>query len=370
MRVLFVPVSAPRGSGEYTRALTLATALARRSPGAQLHFILSREAPYAQECPFPATLLPSSPTFHTREVSEVIRNFRPAVVVFDNAGRTAQLLAARASGARVVFISSRPRQRRRAFRLRWMRLLDEHWIAYPEFMAGSLTAIERLRLTLAGGPVVRFLDCVLPESGAAMPGVAAAQGSIPQEPFALVVAGGVSGHRRFQEAPRAMAEAAVRLARRDLPVVLVDAAAGAAPIPTDVNLSVLPRLGVGDLAGLIRRARLVVCNGGDTFVQVLASGRPCVAVALVPDQSRRLRRCARAGLALEARRDATEIEEAAVRLLQDEWARATQLAAIQQLGLVNGLDTALMSLAALAALAPPARSAARRPAPPSPRGSA
>ena len=67
----------------------------------------------------------------------VLENWRPQVVVFDNAGRTAQLRAAQRLGARIVFISARRRQRRKAFRLRWMRLLDEHWIAYPEFIAGS-----------------------------------------------------------------------------------------------------------------------------------------------------------------------------------------------------------------------------------------
>ena len=82
------------------------------------------------------------------------------MVVFDNAGRTAQLRAAHRSGARVVYISARARQRRKAFRFRWMRLIDEHWIAYPEFIAGSLTAIERLKLRLMGRPTVRYLDVI------------------------------------------------------------------------------------------------------------------------------------------------------------------------------------------------------------------
>ena len=83
------------------------------------------------------------------------------MVVFDNAGRTAQLRAAQRVGARVVYISSRPRQRSKAFRLRWMQLLDEHWIAYPQFIAGSLSALERLKLKLLRRPAVRYLDVIL-----------------------------------------------------------------------------------------------------------------------------------------------------------------------------------------------------------------
>ena len=93
-RVLFVPVSGARGMGEYARALALATAAARRLPQLQVHFIVSREAPYAADLPFPKTLIPASPTMHTAEVVEVIRTFRPTLVVFDNAGRTKQLQAA------------------------------------------------------------------------------------------------------------------------------------------------------------------------------------------------------------------------------------------------------------------------------------
>ena len=94
-----------------------------------------------------------------------MRRWRPSVAVFDNAGRTSQLRAAHALGARIVYISARARQRRKAFRLRWMRLIDEHWIAYPRFVAGELTVIERLKLKLLRRPAVRYLDVILSPSG-------------------------------------------------------------------------------------------------------------------------------------------------------------------------------------------------------------
>ncbi|HXC20881.1 MAG TPA: hypothetical protein VNV13_05315, partial [Steroidobacteraceae bacterium] len=132
--MLFVPVSGPFGVGEYARSLAIAHAAKRRWPNADIHFVLSREAQYAASTPFSATLLASSPTFHSAEVIALMEKFRPDVLIFDNAGRTTQLRAARRVGARVVYISARARQRRKAFRLSWMRLIDEHWIAYPEFL--------------------------------------------------------------------------------------------------------------------------------------------------------------------------------------------------------------------------------------------
>jgi len=62
---LFIPVSGIYGMGEYARSLAIACGFAARRPDAAIHFVLSREAPYALDAPFTTTLLPSSPTFHS-----------------------------------------------------------------------------------------------------------------------------------------------------------------------------------------------------------------------------------------------------------------------------------------------------------------
>src|ERR1700675_732321 len=104
-RLLFVPVSGAFGMGEYARSLAIAQGAAQRWPRASIRFIVSRADPYAAQMPFPTTLLASSPTFHSAAVIEVMNDWRPDIVIFDNAGRTAQLRAAQRIGARVVYIS-------------------------------------------------------------------------------------------------------------------------------------------------------------------------------------------------------------------------------------------------------------------------
>src|SRR5205807_8854107 len=86
-RLLFVPVSGPRRMGEYARCLVVATAMARRRADLVIHFAPSRAAPQAATAPFPATLLPASPTLHTPEAYALIRAFRPDLVVFHHPGR-------------------------------------------------------------------------------------------------------------------------------------------------------------------------------------------------------------------------------------------------------------------------------------------
>ena len=93
-----------------------------------------------------------------------IESFRPDVMVFDNSGRTSQLRAAKRAGARLVFSSRAPKLRWKAFRIKWMRLLDEHWIVFPRFVTGGLSRVERLKLRFFPRYGVRRFDTLFTPS--------------------------------------------------------------------------------------------------------------------------------------------------------------------------------------------------------------
>jgi predicted glycosyltransferase len=344
MRVLFVPVSAPRGFGEYARAREIARAVQHRWPDAQLHFVLSAQAPYAADCPFPATLLPGSATLHTPQVVALLKSFQPHLVIFDNAGRTAQIRAAHAGGARVVYVSSRRRQRRKAFRLSWMRLLNEHWIAYPSFIAGEPGWWEKLKLRMLGRPRVRFVDTVLPTSPAVAP--------VTGTDFVLVVPGGGTAHPGARAAPQIISEAAAGLARRGIRTVLagVADAADRAAAPTEATLLTrLPLLPQPQLIDLLRRARIVVSNGGDTLLQALACGCACVAVPIAHDQAARIARCGELGLVRQSPLLASAIVDAVAALDRDEVQRQSLIARGRAAGVRDAMPQILEWLAALLA---------------------
>jgi glycosyltransferase involved in cell wall biosynthesis len=347
-RILFVPVSGHYGMGEYARSTAIAHAVSRRWQGAAIHFVLSREAPYAADAPFPATLLSSSPTFHSAPVIELLETWRPDVVIFDNAGRTAQLRAARRLGARVVYISARRRQRRRAFRRVWMRLIDEHWIAYPEFIAGPLSFFEKLKLKMAGRPVVRYLDVILPRADLGRRGAILSRAGCGAGTFVLVVPGGGTGHPGTDDAVGQFMGAARALAARGVATVYVgptDAVARGAP--REPNWHPLGPLPQPDLAELMRAARLVVANGGSTLLQAIACGNACIAVPIAGDQIERTRRCVAAGVAAAAALDAASIGQAADRLLQNEPQRAALAERAAHLALADGVEVAIQALGGL-----------------------
>jgi ADP-heptose:LPS heptosyltransferase len=346
--ILFVPVSGAYGTGEYARSLAVAQAAQQRWPQADIQFVLSREAPYAASVPFAAMLLDSSPTLHTAAVIQLIERLRPQVVVFDNAGRTAQLRAAKRSGARVVYISARARQRRKAFRWRWMSIIDEHWIAYPAFIAGALNVVERFKLARLRRPVVRYLDVMLARGTAAERAAILSRVGFDPGTYVLVVPGGGTGHPRARDAAQQFLAAALALAQGGVPVVYV----GPTDAPSDqlANPSALrsfDSLPQAQLAELMRGARLVVANGGSTLLQAIASGAACVAVAIAQDQGLRIRRCAAAGVAIAASLDAASIENSVNGLLRDEASRAALAKRAAELALADGVEIALSALARL-----------------------
>ncbi|MGC8517162.1 MAG: glycosyltransferase [Steroidobacteraceae bacterium] len=341
-RLLFVPVSGPTGMGEYFQSLAIAQAARQRWPDAPIHFLLNRNAPYAPNTPFEATLLPSSPTFHTPEVVAAIATFRPDVVVFANAGRTAQFRAARAVGAAVVFISYRRRKRLKAARWRWMRLIDEHWIAFPRFISGGPVPFERFNRWLCGKPAPRYLDIVLPplEAGHDAPpagGAAAGTGQV------LVVPGGGAAPPNAPDAPARFRAAAVLLAEAGVPTVYVGPGEG----PQPQGLRTHRFLPQHELFALMRSAHLVVTNGGQTLLQAVACGVPCVAAPINRDQPIRVRRSAQAGVAVPARLDALDIAATARSVIADEPRRQAMIAHIAALSLADGAQVAVEALAGL-----------------------
>jgi spore coat polysaccharide biosynthesis predicted glycosyltransferase SpsG len=343
--MLFVPVSGAFGMGEYARSAAIAHAAQRRWPRAEIHFILSRQAPYAATVPFASTLLDSSPTFHSGAVARLIKEFKPTIVIFDNAGRTAQLRAALRQGARIVFISSRHRQRRKAFRWRWMHMLDEHWIAYPEFIAGNFTWLERFKLKRLGRPTVRYLDVILsrkaPEEDSMVARVGLKQGG-----YLLIVPGGGTGHPGANDAAEQFLGAANSLAETETVVFVGPHALNSSP-----RLRCFSSLPQADLADLMSHARLVVTNGGSTLLQAIACSSACVAAPIAEDQPKRIQRCAAAGVAVPAEPTSAGILRAVSKLLRDESARAALAQRAASLKLANGVEIALNALSHLAEMA-------------------
>ena len=109
-----MPVSSRSGIGEYMRSLTIAEALTKRWPGKfQITFLINRHVDYAKHCPFDTVLLDNSATKDSKLVLAALARLKPALTIFDCAGRAPQIQLAKKLGSAVIYFSQHKRKRAR-----------------------------------------------------------------------------------------------------------------------------------------------------------------------------------------------------------------------------------------------------------------
>lgn len=92
---------------------------------------------------------------------------------------------------------------------------------------------------------------------------------------------------------------------------------------------------------------MVISNGGDTLLQVLACRRPCIAVPIAADQAHRIACCVDAGIVVGAPLDANALEnEALARLENKQWLNDLEKR-FNQCEIRNDMDVVLDALAKL-----------------------
>ncbi|WP_228290851.1 glycosyltransferase family protein [Shewanella cyperi] len=301
LKLMFIPVSSPEGMGEYMRSLILAQALADRFPRARIEFLLNRHAPYTAECPFPVTLLDSSPTRATAAVNDAIKNMVPDLVVFDASGRKKQLECAQEVGAAVVFISQHKRKRRRGLRIGRAKVTDLHLVAQPEFIIGQLGWLERLKCAWFKLPRPKNIGAVFfPPTPDRQERLLAELG-LERGNFLLFSAGS-GGHKwnqglatdRFLDAAK---EANQKTA---MPCLLVLGPNYPGETPDVEGVHCLRSMTPMDFVNVLDAATAAVLSGGDTLLQAIALGKPTLAVPVSKDQPARIHRCVEQGLVLSA----------------------------------------------------------------------
>lgn len=350
--VLFIPVSGPQGAGEYYRALTIAQACRARHPDWDLNICVSRDAEVERPDGIRYHRLEASPTRDSGGVARILRDLRPNLVIFDSTLRHRQLKLCRQAGVdRVVYISSRSSSRRRGFGLRKLRGLDEHWLI-TEPGDARLTSRERLLARLNPRLKIRFLCTLLPPDTSDEASPFAEQPGVPEQDYVLFVSGGGGGSVDGEPIDRIFQQAARRFrALTGHPTVLI-----AGPLSTVPLESVQGRVEVrsvhpGRLTAMIDQATLVVSGGGSLVQQVLAQGRPLIAVpAGGSDQPARLAKLAREEVLQTCATKSEVIASQAAALLQDRHAQSSLIARARALGFRNDTPKVVSAIRQLLAI--------------------
>lgn len=350
-RVMFIPVSGPSGTGELQRSLIIAAEAARRWPSLVVSFVAHQHVADVIPAQYRLYALDDTPTRRTKAVVAALHEFKPGVAVFDGAARVAQLKAARRLGCRTVFVSSRPSGRRKLFRWRRLRQLDEGWFAQPAFLEPGLGAVERLKALCAGRPVLRRLGPIFEPPVPARREALLAGFALEENRYLVFCTGGGGGDPRRRMAMEAFLGAAAKLGdAAGLRSVLLTGGGPDAAVRTP-SIVALERLAHGELIDLLSAARLAVTNGGSLLCQAAALKILCIAVPVTKDQPARIAAFARRGLAIAGVADAEALADAVLALLSSETRCQQVRERLAGANLTNGLGPAVDALEGLLAQA-------------------
>jgi len=351
-RICCIPVSWPTGLGELMRLITLAQAANRCWPRAAFHFLVNRHVPEVARARIPAefgtSLLDTSPTLDDDRVRRALTDFRPDLVLFDNAGSSRQYRSAKKLGARTVFLSTRTETRMRGFRLGALPWLDEHWIIEPNLLSTPLRRWERLKLAAAGRPTIRRLQSVFSPFGLEHLAPLTAELGVANHPYVCWVPGGGGGNIEGLSAPAIFADAAAIVARKTgAPCLLLQGPLYTGP-PLDRPGVHVHKSTHEEAVALVAGAHVVVLGASSTLFQALAQKKVCVATGSGGnEQLPRALEWSGHGVVHAAAPEPHALAAAVQRLLDDAeaWNRLRQR--VSALEVSNDLDRAVAAMQGL-----------------------
>ena len=331
--------------GELAQCAILAQALKLAIPEVTMacllhHAAVGKFTPGWREIP-----LEQTPTLANRATTAWIERLKPRVVLFDSAGRAAQLRAAKKIGAHTIFLAGRETSRRKTISLRRLRYLDALWLSQPAAFWQPLSLWKRLLLRCYPKLRVDTIGVVFAKADSRQlaPELAAFAAA---QPYVLMTLGGGGifsagidqNALAFQAAEQCFAKTGVR----SILICGPNASELATSTPACYVLRSVPNAA---LVALIETSALVLCNGGYTLLQAVASNKATLALALQGDQQRRIDRLAAIGATFASRADSLIAD--LVQLVQSPVACQALTAAALASGVDNGLDIAVQHLRAV-----------------------
>ena len=316
-KFLFIPVSSAEGIGEYMRSMIIADEVKRLWPSAEIKFILSQQAPYAAQCPYPAVLLEDTPTKQVKAVNQIMSDYLPDIVLFDASGRKSQLVHAHKLGAKVIFLSQHKRKRSRGMKIGRALVTDCHWVVQPEFVIGPISWLDRLKLKLINKPAPLNIGPVFTQPDESTQAALLAQYQLTQNEFVLFNAGS-GGHKVNGElAADIFAQAAHESYKASgIRSVMVFGPNYPKSLPNLAGIILITQLDNQQFINLLAASMAAVLGGGDTLLQAIALHKAILAVPISKDQSNRIAACKLKQLVMACTAESSEIQDAVKALIK------------------------------------------------------
>lgn len=346
MRILFIPVSSKKGIGEYMRSSILADACLKEWPDADIRFVLSKEAPYHQDCSYQTLITDRSPTFHIKEVNDYISSFNPDIVIFDASGRASQIRHAKKCGATTVFIAQHNKKINKGMRLSRLRHIDLFWIAQPDFTVQPLRWIDKLKLKILKKPLPVYLGCIYTPPNDQEEQDVLNKYKLESGNYIFISAGSGGHFTSDRKLAADIFHQAIELSGLDIPSIQVwGANYPGKDIPeSNDNKFNIKKIPNSEFVCLLKNSKMAFINGGDTILQAFSLNIPSLAIPVSGDQPARIEAALRRNTCcIYAPAEVRKIIEGLINLSKPE-TQAELRSNMMDLNVLNGYSKSVESL--------------------------
>ncbi|KGJ89011.1 hypothetical protein GAB14E_4007 [Colwellia psychrerythraea] len=283
------------------RSLIIAKALKIRWPNISIHFILNKQVSYFNDCPYIVHGCQNSPTKDTATVNRIIEQVSPNLVIFDASGRAAQFKKAKATGAKVAFISQHNKKRSRGLKLNRLASTDIHWVAQPDYCIKPISLWQRVKLALFNKKAPKNLGPVFELSSDEYQAKLLVRYDLVRENY-LVFNAGSGGHLVSGKLAADIYYQAAQefYLQTGIQCIVIFGDNYPKELPENNDIICIKSITNKDFISLIIAAQACVISAGDTLLQCITLHKPCVAAPVSPDQPMRLKLCQAKRLVLAA----------------------------------------------------------------------
>lgn len=338
IKLLFIPVSSPKGSGEYVRSLSIAQEVQSLYPDAQLHFILSEQTDYAKNCPFPVTLCPTSPTFHNNIVKQCIDTFKPDIVLFDAAGRSSQLRYCKEKKAQTIFICPRVKKIAKSLKLRRLLYTDQIWISQPTITTPALNWWQKTKIKLLNKTAPIIIGPIFSRPNPQTSHYLQKKYELQPAKYIVVNAGGGGYlHNNIPVGTIFLKAAELLASLTSHKVVLVHGINAACAVEKSRRIIEIDQLPPNEFNSLLHGASAALLAGGSVVLQALSYKKRIVSAPITDEQKKRISLFKSKNLLMESILDENVMANKMLDLINSEH----RLTGMQ---IENGLDKATIEL--------------------------
>lgn len=302
MRVLFIPSSGPKGSGETLHSFNIASELAKKINNLQQKIILSQNSPFIDLSPISVETTPSTPTNHTELVNELIDQFTPNITFFIGAGNRKQHRQCQKVKSKIIYISHSQVTRTRGLRLGRIQYISHHFVDQYDFLLPKLNWLEKIKTLLFPNASPEYIGPIQKPVTINHQNKVFEKFNLENKRYLLVTTGSGAEQDSFGNFYSRTVFDALKEANisSKLKVIQIFGKAYPKPIPKSTdNFQCTPFISPDEFSYILSGSAFALVNGGGTLLESIALGIPTISIAIVGDQIPRVKICSQNKLTVE-----------------------------------------------------------------------